>query len=287
MAMAGSTDPRAGVPAWHEYADADSLASGVADALAVACIEALNARDMVWLALAGGRTPLPAYRRLAEMGRGRVAGRDPPSANPVMDRDPSDTVLTAGQDPPSVRSAHAPAIDWGRVVAVPTDERCVPFDHPACNGRELAEAFAAASGLSLLPLTRPDGNPEASEALARRELNARAQPFDAVVLGMGADAHTASLFPRASQLAAALDPLAPFDALRIDPDPLPPEAPFARITLTAARLLRAHELHVVVSGNAKRAVLARALASDDLHAHPIAIVRRVAPDTRVHLHWSP
>jgi 6-phosphogluconolactonase len=244
--MPGSTDTA--VPTWHEYESADALAAGLADALAQVCRDAVGTRSLAWIALAGGRTPLPAYARLTQ----------------------------------------APGIDWGRVVAVATDERCVPFDHPACNTYALMAAFASSPGLSVLPLTRPgDGDPDASALLAQRELNSRAQPFDAVVLGMGADAHTASLFPGAPQLAAALDPHNTLEAMRIDPVPLPPEAPFPRITLTASRLLRAHEIHVALTGADKRGVLERALASNDVHAHPIAIVARAAPGTRVHLHWSP
>ncbi|GHA81820.1 6-phosphogluconolactonase [Cognatilysobacter bugurensis] len=244
--MPGSTNTA--VPTWHEYADADALAVGLADALACVCSDAIGARSMAWIALAGGRTPLPAYARLTR----------------------------------------APGIDWGRVVAVATDERCVPFDHPACNTRALMAQFVDSPGLSVLPLTRPsDGEPDASELLAQRELNSRAQPFDAVVLGMGGDAHTASLFPGAPQLAGALDPRNTLEAIRVDPMPLPPEAPFPRITLTASRLLRAHEIHVALTGADKRGVLERALASNDVTAHPIAIVGRAAPDTRVHLHWSP
>ena len=168
---------------------------------------------------------------------------------------------------------------------LPTDERCVPHDHPACNLREMRNAFAAANGARFVPLTVEDGDPGQSEAHARAMLLQYADDFDAVVLGMGNDAHTASLFPGASNLAAALEPAKADGACRIDPVPLPPEAPFPRITLTAARLLRARHLDLALTGEAKHAVLRQAQASRDTLRHPIGAILH-APGAGVHIHWS-
>ena len=230
---------------WHEHADADALAADLAQRLRLACVDALATRGTALFALAGGRTPLPLYRRWA-----------------------------------------ACALPWPQVTLLPTDERCVAHDHGACNLRELAAAFAQADGVRLEPLTASDGDPLRSEAVARDALARHRAPFDAVVLGMGADAHTASLFPGAPQLGVALDPASALDACRVDPRPLPPDAPFPRITLTVARLLRARALHLVVTGEQKREVLHQALASADPHRHPVAAILH-APVARVHLHWSP
>ena len=230
---------------WHEHADADLLATVVSAQLQSACEEALDSRGRALLALAGGRTPLPMYRRLA--------------------------------------TCHLP---WSQVSLLPTDERCVAHDHPACNLRELASAFGPATGVQLLALTCSDGDPARSEAVALQALARHPDPFDAVVLGMGTDAHTASLFPGAPQLGAALDPASSVDACRIDPLPLPAEAPYPRITLTAARLLRARSLYLVVAGAQKREVLQQAIASADPHRHPIAAILH-APRALLHIHWSP
>ena len=228
----------------HLYADADALAAALAARLEDIMREAIAERGQAVLALAGGRTPLPAYRALAS--------RD---------------------------------LDWSRIVLLPTDERCVPHDHPACNLREMRHAFAEAEGLHFVPLTVEDGDPDQSEAHARAMLLQYPGDFDAVVLGMGNDAHTASLFPGATNLAAALDPNGADDACRIDPVPLPPGAPFPRITLTAARLLRARSLHLAITGEGKHAVLREAQASRDVLRQPIAAVLR-APAADAHIHWS-
>lgn len=234
--------------AWtlHEHADGDALARALAEAIAGTTREALDARGRALLSLAGGRTPLPAYRAVASM-----------------------------------------PFDWRRVTLMPGDDRCVPHFHAASNVRELRALFAAAEGVTIESLTTDDGDPDASERHAQAMLAPyRDTPFDLVVLGMGADAHTASLFPNARQLQAALDPGCTLEALRIDPDPLPPEAPFPRVSLTAARLLRARAMHLVVTGDAKRAVLDEVLATSDAMRQPVAAILH-APGACVHVHWSP
>jgi 6-phosphogluconolactonase len=233
--------------AWteHVYEDAGALGAALAAVLEDACRTALAERGRAHLALAGGRTPLPAYRALAQR-----------------------------------------PLEWRHVQVLPTDERCVPHDHPAANIAELRKAFADADGVLLEALTVDTGDPTQSEAHARRLLAFEPDAFDAVVLGMGMDAHTASLFPGAKQLAAALDPGSVLDACRIDPDPLPPEAPFPRITLTLPRLLRTRALHLALSGEAKHDVLRVAQSSQDLLRHPIAALLH-APERIVHVHWSP
>ena len=193
--------------------------------------------------------------------------------------------LAGGRTPlPVYQQLATCPVPWSQVTVLPTDERCVPHDHPACNLREILTAFDA-RGVRAQALTSPDGDPDRSEEIARAALANHAAPFDAVVLGMGADGHTASLFPGAPELGAALEPNATIDACRIDPQPLPPDAPYPRITLTAARLLRARSLHLVITGVRKREVLKQAIASNDPMRHPVAAILH-APNARVHLHWT-
>lgn len=229
----------------HAYADGAALAAAVATRLREATLRALAHRGHALLCLAGGRTPFPAYRAFA-------AG--------------------AG-------------IDWEDVAIVPGDERCVAHADPASNLGGLRAAFAGANGVRIEALTTASGDPTISLAQARAMLALHHEAFDAVVLGMGEDAHTASLFPGAAGLPFALAPDTAHDAFLIQPDPLPAEAPYARITLGLARLRRARATHLLVTGARKRAVLREALASDDPLRHPVAAVLRAAGDA--HVHWCP
>jgi 6-phosphogluconolactonase len=229
----------------HAYENSGVLAEAVAVRLREACISALAHRGHALLCLAGGRTPLPIYRQLAS----------------------------------------SPHIDWEDVAVLPGDDRCVPWDHAASNVASLRNAFAEAGGVRIAALTTPDGDPGASLQHARTVLSRHADTFDAVVLGMGEDAHTASLFPGARGLSAAMAHSSREDAFLIHPEPLPPEAPYPRITLGLARLLRTRSIHLIVTGQRKREVLREAMAGDDVLRHPIAGVLQSARD--VHVHWSP
>ena len=236
--------------AWieHDHADVAALTAQIALELENACHDAIRARGAAWLALAGGRTPLPIYAKLAASGFA------------------------------------------GTISAIPTDERCVPHAHPACNLRALREAFAANDAIVANGLTVEDGGEADSLRQAQALLALHVQPFDAVLLGMGADGHIASLFPGAANLADGLAMDSGHAAIATLPDPLPPEAPFARISLTLPRLLHARTLLLVVTGEDKRRVLRHAQQHDGGTTAPgflpVAALLH-ARDHRVQIHWSP
>lgn len=208
-------------------------------------------------------------------------------ANALRERGRALLSLAGGRTPlPLYRVLAAQDLEWPQVVAMPGDDRCVAHDHPACNVAALRDAFVQAADMCIESLTVADGDVAASLVHARARLRMHTQAFDAVVLGMGEDAHTASLFPGAARLTEAMAADAREDAFAIVPEPLPPEAPFARITLGLARLLRARELHLLISGQRKRDVLRAAQATLDPMRMPVSALLH-APDAVVHIHWSP
>ena len=147
---------------------------------------------------------------------------------------------------PILERLAAMELDWRRVTVWPGDDRQVPEDHPASNTGKI-RALLEPTGAEVVALTVMEQVPH----------------FALAWLGMGADGHIASLFPNT-------DPRAD-DGQRIrtlTPDPLPPEAPFDRITLTIPALLDSDELVFVVRGGEKRALFeAAARGENDL---PIA-----------------
>lgn len=231
---------------WTEttHAGADALARELAASLAIIISHAIETRGRAVLALAGGRTPFPVYRLLAEL-----------------------------------------PLAWDRVTLLCTDERWVPADHAARNERELAAAFAPAAGVRILLLVPPEPGDAPDVHCADASLAQVAEPFDAVLLGMGGDGHFASLFPGATELARGLAVDAP-DALVVHPEPLPPEAPFARISLSLPRLLNARRLLLVICGEGKREVLQRAQRGNDASALPIAALLH-RPGSPLEIHWNP
>ncbi len=129
-------------------------------------------------------------------------------------------------------------LPWNRLVVWPNDDRAVPEDHPASNTGKL-RALLEPAGAEVVTLSEMDAVPR----------------FALAWLGMGADGHIASLFPNTDPRAG--DPRA---ILRLTPDPLPPEAPFDRISLTIPALLASDELVFVIRGADKRAVFDAAVA---------------------------
>lgn len=167
-------------------------------------------------------------------------------------------------------------LDWGNVAVFLNDERWVGEDSPRSNTRLLRERLlrGKAASATLVPLYAEAEQPEeALEALAGGI--SPHLPISVLLLGMGADMHTASLFPGADRLEEALAPDAPvLMALRAKAAGEP------RITLTAPVLRGAMNIHVLITGAEKREALERAMGLTVAEAP----VRAVLDNATVH--WA-
>ncbi|MBW8752771.1 MAG: 6-phosphogluconolactonase [Sphingomonadales bacterium] len=136
--------------------------------------------------------------------------------------------------------ARAP-LDWRRIAVWPGDDRLVEEASPASNVGRI-RALLEPVGARIVPLTEHAAPPH----------------FALVWLGMGGDGHVASLFP-------STDPRAddPLRLRRLTPDPLPPEAPFDRLSLTIPALLDSDRLLFVIRGAEKRALFEAAVAGEN------------------------
>lgn len=208
---------------WHEFPDDTSL---LADALArvtAAARDAIAQHGAFDIVLAGGNTPRKLYRALRH----------------------ADT-------------------DWTRWHAWFGDERCAPPDDPERNSRMARDEWldhVAMPAANVHPIPAEAGARDAA-VLYARELRAVAA-FDLVLLGLGEDGHTASLFP-GHNLGAHIDSpdvMAVFNA---------PKPPPERVSLSAQRLSRARHVLFLVEGAGKRDAVAAWKRSDAIPAASIA-----------------
>ena len=208
-------------------------ASSLAEEAARIVIDELSVPGPATVGLAGGSTPLATYRLLADAG-----------------------------------------IDWGRASLWLGDERWVPPDDPASNSRTAREALGPAAGRSLLAPEFGSAGPQAAARAYEESLIAlfagQGGVPDTVLLGLGADGHTASLFPGTAALETA-DRL--FVANWV------PALDAWRLTATIELLASARHLVFLVAGEPKASVVAGIL--DDGIAHP---AREVAMRGR-HVTW--
>jgi 6-phosphogluconolactonase len=181
------------------------------------------------------------------------------------------------------RLADTPEIDWANVTLLPTDDRLVAEEDPLSNLRLLRVALGG-TGVRIVPLTASGAlDPAAAAAFAERALAGIDWPIDLLWLGVGGDGHTGSILP-GPDFAAAL--AAETLAAAVTPDPLPPEAPVARITLTRHAMRQTRGAMLTISGAAKRAVLERAIAERAESGTAIGAVLAAMP-VPVDLFWSP
>ncbi|MBB5724910.1 6-phosphogluconolactonase [Sphingomonas endophytica] len=228
---------------WWEYDDAAELADAVAGDIQFVIESAIDARGSAVIALAGGKTPLPAYEKLAKA-----------------------------------------KLDWKRVTIIPGDERIVPLGDALSNVTALGKIFIP-KGARVMPIV-----PKATDdyKAAGRSADALMQdlhwPLDLCLLGVGGDGHTASIFP-GPDYDEALNGPKERRAIGVMPDPLPPEAPVARVSLTRQGIVTARALMIAVTGDAKRKVIEDAIKEGAGSPYPIG---RVLADAElpVDIHWA-
>jgi 6-phosphogluconolactonase len=173
-------------------------------------------------------------------------------------------------------------LDWSKVTVIPSDERLVPVDSDERNESMIRQTLITglASDAVLVSLVSDENNPTACEKFANANLANLDGPFDAVVLGMGNDGHTASLFPDASDIEYAIGA----DQLCIVQDV--PSQKRTRISLTPKALLNSCEINVLVFGDAKQDMLEKAAGSGPSAEFPIRIVLHQT-QVPVTTYWAP
>jgi 6-phosphogluconolactonase len=202
--------------------DPAALAETAARAIVDSALEAVAARGRFMIALAGGATPRTTYERLA--------------APPLRERMP-----------------------WDRTFVFFGDERAVPPEHPDSNYGMARDALLARVPLPPANVHRMRGEdpPEAAARAYEDDLRAffgGAPRLDLLLLGIGADGHTASLFPGSPALE---------ERTRLVAAPYVPALGASRITLTFPAIAAAARVVFLVAGAAKAPALARVLSGDD------------------------
>ncbi|HSJ28473.1 MAG TPA: 6-phosphogluconolactonase [Acidimicrobiia bacterium] len=209
--------------------------------------------------------------------RAALAGAVADTIAALASNGPISVGLAGGSTPTDTYEAlHDRRIDWESVTLWLSDERWVPHDHPDSNGamalRHLPEG-AAARLLRPPYSTHLHAEDSAVHYEARLRLVHDGRPPDLVLLGMGADGHTASLFPGSPALDAG--PSRWYVAHQV------PSLDAWRLTATPSLLQTVSRILVLVSGEDKATTLAEALEGPD-GLHPIQLLRRATGAVTVH-----
>ena len=174
-------------------------------------------------------------------------------------------------------------LNWKKVTIIPTDDRLVPLTDDKSNIRAIAQAFLP-TGARVFPITSDIADYKLAGNSANAKLSELKFPLDLAWIGVGGDGHTASIFP-GPDLEDALNAPKGRHAVGVMPDPLPDEAPVARVTLTRSAILSARTVLITVTGDAKKDLLEQAI--EDGHSSKLPIGRVLAEaEQPIDIHWA-
>ena len=214
------------MPTEHHFASGADAAADLASRIALILSQAIAERGVATIALSGGRSPRPVLEALS---------KEP--------------------------------IDWRKLIVTLVDERWVDAVSGDSNERLVRETLlqGPAAEARFVSMKTAAPNAYAGQAEVEERFAALPWPLDVVLLGMGDDGHTASLFPGAAELTEGLSSAARTIAVT------PPEAPHQRMSLTASAILDSRHVFLQIGGAAKKAVYDRALAGGRQEELPIRL----------------
>lgn len=227
----------------HRFPDSTALAHALSGEIKVDLEEAIGVRKTASLVVSGGRTPLKLFEQL-----------------------------------------RAEKVDWQRTWVTLADERWVDTIADASNERFVREQLliGAAARAHFVGLKNPAPTPEAGADWAWRALSRVPHPFDVVLLGMGEDGHTASLFPGSLALARALDAAAAPGCVAVNAL----TAPHARVSLNLAALLDARRIVLHIEGESKWQVYQKARMPGSAAELPVRAILH-QKEVPVDVYWAP
>ncbi|MCX4027530.1 6-phosphogluconolactonase [Endozoicomonas sp. SM1973] len=224
------------------FDNAEQLTTALATDITKQLTKSIAEKGLATLVLSGGRTPIPLFKQLANTD-----------------------------------------IEWEKVYITLADERWVSPDDEASNERLIRQHLLQhqASKANFTGLKNHHDLATAGETECNNLIGKLPYPFDVVVLGMGNDGHTASLFPESTRLAEGLDPSNPNHCLAITPM----HALHERMSLTFASLKQAKQIILHLCGTDKLNTLQTACEDGPIEDMPIrAFLRSQLPLT---VYWSP
>jgi 6-phosphogluconolactonase len=226
-----------------KFTDLDALSRALADQLAASLHAAIEARGIASLVVSGGKSPTRLFELLSQA-----------------------------------------ALDWSRVCVALADERWVEPTDPGSNERLVREALlkGPAAAARFLGLKNGAPTPDMGAVSAWETFARVPRPFDALVLGMGEDGHTASLFPGSPNLPRALNPAAVAGCVGM----WAATPPQARLSLNLSALLDSRRILLLINGDAKWRTYVAASAPGPLEEMP---VRAMLRQTRIPIQvmWAP
>ena len=213
----------------HAFTGQDALISALSQSIVKELQEAIDKKGKASLLVSGGSTPKPLFKKL------RVT-----------------------------------PLAWEKVSVGLCDERWVPASHQDSN-----ESFVKtyllqekASKATFISMYQEETNSITAEKLCSKKMRQALFPFDVLILGMGNDAHTASLFPENIKLDKAFDLKNEDLCIAIEPR----TAPYMRMSLTRSAILSANTLYLHFEGKEKLALYEEVIAGEDMYIMPIRSV---------------
>ncbi len=213
----------------HAFSAQDDLIAALSQSIAQALEDAIEAKGKASLLVSGGSTPKPLFQKLSET-----------------------------------------SLDWEKVSIGLCDERWISSTHEESN-ENLVETHllqAKASKATFISMYIEGTESQDAEILCEKKMKEALFPFDVLILGIGSDAHTASLFPENVKLEKAFDLNSEALCIAIEPA----TAPYMRMSLTRQAILSAAHIYLHFEGLEKLTVYEEAIAGEDMYKMPIRSV---------------